>query len=145
MRCVIQRVSSASVKVNHKIISRIQNGLLVLVAIHNEDTEQLIAKMADKIINLRIFEDQDQKMNRSILDVGGEVLLVSQFTLYGDCKKGNRPSFIDSARPDQAELFYKKLLATLKEKNIKVQTGQFQSHMQVELINDGPTTIIIDL
>lgn len=145
MRCVIQRVNSASVTIDKNTISRIENGLLVLIAIHVNDTEQLIKKMADKIINLRIFEDQAQKMNKSILDTGGEILLVSQFTLYGDSKKGNRPSFINSARPEKAEDYYKKLLMALKEKNIKVQTGQFQSHMQVELINDGPTTIIVDL
>lgn len=145
MRCVVQRVTQASVSINEKTISQIKNGLLVLVAIHVNDSLKLIDKMADKLINLRIFEDQAQKMNKSILDIDGEILLVSQFTLYGDCKKGNRPSFINAAPPAKAKNYYEKLIQVLNSKNIKVATGKFQSHMKVKLVNDGPSTIVIDL
>jgi D-tyrosyl-tRNA(Tyr) deacylase len=144
MRSVIQRVEKASVLVNDKIISRIKNGLLVLVAIQKNDTEKNLMKMADKILHLRIFEDDEQKMNKSILETKGEILLVSQFTLYGDCKKGNRPSFIAAAPPDKAKKYYDDLVKIFQKKNIKLQTGQFQAQMKLELINDGPTTIILE-
>jgi len=144
MRCVIQRVSHASVLVNQVPIGCIKDGLLVLVAIHTNDTEKSITKMAEKIINLRIFEDQNEKMNKSVLDIKGEILLVSQFTLYGDCAKGNRPSFISAAAPDKAKRYYEELIKILESKNIKIQTGQFQSRMKIELVNEGPTTIIIE-
>lgn len=145
MRAVIQTVSSASVKVDDKIIGEINRGYLVLLAIHNDDTEDKITKMADKIADLRIFLDDDEKMNLSLKDVGGEILLVSQFTLYGETKKGNRPSFLDSAKPIKAVPYYEKVVSLLKNKNLKVATGQFGAMMQVSLVNEGPTTIIIDL
>ena len=145
MRVVIQRVINAQVSVSEKVIGKINNGLLVFFAVHVDDKEETIEKMADKILKLRIFEDTDDKMNLSLNDVGGEVLVVSQFTLYGDCKKGNRPSFIESARPEKAIPFYEKFLSILQEKYIKVQSGEFGAKMEVELVNDGPVTVIIDL
>ncbi|MFZ4648896.1 MAG: D-aminoacyl-tRNA deacylase [Patescibacteria group bacterium] len=146
MRVVIQRVSEARVKVNSELINEINSGYLVFLAIHQEDKEELIEKMAEKIINLRIFEDQDGKMNLSIKEIDGEILVVSQFTLYGDTRRGNRPSFIESARPEIAEPFYEKFIKTLSEKGVKkVGHGKFGALMSVELVNDGPTTIIIDL
>ncbi|MDA3839769.1 MAG: D-aminoacyl-tRNA deacylase [Patescibacteria group bacterium] len=145
MRAVIQRVSSAQVSVDDSIIGKIDKGLLVFFAVHVDDTEKMIEKMADKILKLRIFEDSEEKMNLSLEDTEGEILVVSQFTLYGDTKKGNRPSFIESARPEKAIPFYEKFVTILKEKNIKVEAGKFGADMQVELINDGPVTIIIDI
>ena len=145
MRAVIQVVSGASVKVDDKITSQINKGYLVLLAIHATDAGDKIIKMADKISDLRIFPDEKDKMNLSLKDVGGEILLVSQFTLYGDTKKGNRPSFIDSAKPDKAIPMYEKIIDLLKEKGFKVETGRFGANMSVSLINEGPTTIIIDL
>ncbi|MCX6793082.1 MAG: D-aminoacyl-tRNA deacylase [Candidatus Falkowbacteria bacterium] len=144
MRCLIQRVNHASVKINESEISHINNGLLVFVAIHVNDAEESISKMAEKIIKLRIFEDETGKMNKSVLDINGEVLVVSQFTLYGDCSKGNRPSFIESASPDKAKQHYDKFIKYLSEKDIKIQTGQFQAHMKIELTNDGPVTVIVE-
>jgi D-aminoacyl-tRNA deacylase len=144
MRSVIQCVSHASVLVNDETVGQIANGLLVLVAVHINDTESSIIKMAEKIIKLRIFEDENQKMNKSVLDIKGEILLVSQFTLYGDCAKGNRPSFIEAAPPDKAKAYYEKLIKTLEAKNIKVKTGQFQAFMKIDLRNEGPTTIILE-
>jgi len=145
MRAVIQVVSSASVKVEGSIIGQINKGYLVLLAIHATDSGDMIVKMADKIADLRIFPDENDKMNLSLKDVGGEILLISQFTLYGDTKKGNRPSFIDSARPDKAIPMYEKIIDLLKEKELKVEAGRFGAKMSVSLINEGPTTIIIDL
>lgn len=145
MRAVIQTVSSANVKVDGEVIGQISKGYLVLLAIQATDADDKITKMADKIAGLRIFIDADDKMNLSLKDVGGEVLLISQFTLYGDTKKGNRPSFIDSARPDKAIPMYEKIIDLLKEKGLKVETGRFGAMMSVSLINEGPTTIIIDL
>ena len=145
MRAVIQRVSSAQVSVTEKIVGKINKGLLVFFAVHVDDKEEMIDKMADKILKLRIFEDSEEKMNLSLIDVEGEILIVSQFTLYGDTKKGNRPSFIESARPEKAIPFYEKFLSVLQEKNIKVQSGEFGAKMEVELVNDGPVTVIVDL
>jgi len=145
MRAVIQRVKKANVKIDNKVTGEIGQGLLVLLAVHQDDEEKIISKMADKIMNLRIFSDQEDKMNLSIKDVGGEILVVSQFTLYGDCKKGNRPSFIESARPEKAIPMYEALVKYIKEQGIKVATGKFGAMMEVELINDGPVTVIIDL
>ena len=118
---------------------------MILLAIHNEDTEDMIVKMADKIEGLRIFTDENDKMNLSLKDVRGEILVVSQFTLYGETKKGNRPSFTDSAKPVKAVPYYEKVVSTLKDKGFKVETGYFGAMMQVSLVNVGPTTIIIDL
>jgi len=145
MRVVIQRVSRASVSIDNEIVGKINKGFLALFAVHVDDDEKMIEKMADKISKLRIFEDSDEKMNLSLIDVEGEILVVSQFTLYGDTKKGNRPSFIESARPEKAIPYYEKFIRELKNKNLKVETGKFGADMQVELVNDGPVTIIIDL
>ena len=145
MRAVIQRVKNASVKVDGEIVGKIGKGLLVLLAVHENDEEEMISKMADKIINLRIFNDSDDKMNLALKDVDGEILVVSQFTLYGNTKKGNRPSFIESAKPEKAIPFYKKFVNYIKEQEIKAETGKFGAMMEVDLVNDGPTTIIIDL
>lgn len=145
MRAVIQVVDEASVKVSKKLISEIKKGYLILIAISVSDTEDKIIKMADKISNLRIFPDENDKINLNIKEVNGAILLVSQFTLYGDTKKGNRPSFIESARPEQAAWYYEKLVTKLTEQDIIVKTGNFGAHMSVSLINNGPCTIIIDL
>lgn len=145
MRAVIQVVSQASVTVLGELISEIKNGYLILLAISVNDTEDKISKMAEKIINLRIFPDENEKINLNIKDVKGEILLVSQFTLYGDVKKGNRPSFIESARPEQANLYYDKIAVKLRAADLTVKTGSFGAHMNVALINNGPCTIIIDI
>lgn len=145
MRAVIQVVNEASVKVAGELISDIKKGYLILLAVSTDDTEDKINKMAEKIINLRIFPDENDKINLNIKDVGGEILVVSQFTLYGDVKKGNRPSFIESARPEQAGVYYEKVVSKLREFVPIVKTGSFGSHMSVALTNDGPCTIIIDL
>jgi len=144
MRAVIQRVKEAEVKVDGKTIGKISKGLLVLLAIHQDDTEDKIEKMATKIINLRIFGDKDEKMNLSVKDVGGEISVVSQFTLYGDTSRGNRPSFIESARPEKAIPYYKKFVEKIKDSGPKTATGEFGAMMDVNLVNDGPVTIIID-
>jgi len=144
MRAVIQRVKEAEVKVDGKTIGKISKGLLVLLAIHQDDTEDKIEKTATKIINLRIFGDKDEKMNLSVKDVGGEILVVSQFTLYGDTSRGNRPSFIESARPEKAIPYYKKFVEKIKDSDLKTATGEFGAMMDVNLVNDGPVTIIID-
>jgi len=144
MRAVIQRVKEAEVKVDGKTIGKISKGLLVLLAIHQDDTEDKIEKTATKIINLRIFGDKDEKMNLSVKDVGGEILVVSQFTLYGDTSRGNRPSFIESARPEKAIPYYKKFVEKIKDSGPKTATGEFGAMMDVNLVNDGPVTIIID-
>lgn len=145
MRVIIQKVSEASVSVSGDIVGKIKKGFLVFFAVHVNDEEKLISKMADKITNLRIFEDKDSKMNLALRDVKGEVLVVSQFTLYGDTRKGNRPSFIESARPEKAIPYYEKFISVLREKGFKVESGRFGEKMSVSLINDGPNTIIIDL
>lgn len=145
MRAIIQRVEQASVTVDDKIISEIKSGFLVLIAIKNGDTINQAEKMALKIANLRIIVDNEGKMNLSLLNTGGSVLLVSQFTLYGNTEKGHRPSFLDSARSEEAEPLIKVLAQKLEALNISVSLGQFGKHMKVQLINDGPTTIIIEL
>jgi D-aminoacyl-tRNA deacylase len=145
MRAVIQVVSSANVKVDEKVVGDINRGYLILLAIHKDDTEDMIIKMVDKIEGLRIFTDENDKMNLNLKDVDGEILVVSQFTLYGDTKKGNRPSFIDSAKPIKAVPYYEKVVSLLKDKGFKVETGYFGAMMRVSLVNEGPTTVIIDL
>lgn len=144
MRAVIQKVTQASVVVENEEISKIDNGLLVLVAVKETDTADDIAYIKKKIANLRIFEDGEGKMNLSLKDVGGSIMLVSQFTLYGDVRKGNRPSFIESAKADKANEFYEILKDDLIADGFDVKTGRFQTHMEVSLTNDGPVTIIID-
>lgn len=144
MRAVIQRVTSSSVTVDNNQISSIGPGLMVLFGVTHADGPTDAEYLADKVVNLRIFEDQDGKMNQSLLDIGGEILVVSQFTLYGDCKKGRRPSFIEAAPPDKAESLYEYFIEQIKEKGISAQSGKFRAMMKVELVNDGPVTLIIE-
>jgi len=143
MRAVVQRVKGSSVKVDGDIVGKIDAGLLVLLGIAKEDTIQDIDYLADKIINLRIFEDEKSKMNKSLLDSGGEMLVVSQFTLLGDCSKGRRPSFTDAADPEKANQLYEKFVEKIRSYGIKVETGVFRAMMDVALINDGPVTLIV--
>jgi D-tyrosyl-tRNA(Tyr) deacylase len=145
MRAVIQRVTSGCVSINHQLISEIKTGFVILLGIGQNDTDDDIDWLATKIINLRIFNDNEDKMNLSIKDVGGDILLISQFTLFAQTKKGNRPSFIKSAKPNQAIPLYNKMIKQLElllEKPIK--TGEFGANTQVSLVNDGPVTIVID-
>ena len=144
MRIVVQRVSKASVSIAGNLHSAINYGFLVLVGVCNDDRYEDIAWMTQKIINLRVFGDELSKMNRSIQDVNGEILIVSQFTLFASVKKGNRPSFVASARPEFAIPLYEKFIDELMQYDIKIQTGIFGANMQIELVNDGPVTIIID-
>ena len=144
MRAVIQKVTKSNVVVDNEEISNIDQGLLVLLAVKENDDKDDLAYIKKKIEKLRIFEDNEGKMNLSIEEVGGEILLVSQFTLYGDVRKGNRPSFIDSAKPDKANEFYEILKEELIADGYSVKAGKFQTHMQVNLTNDGPCTIILD-
>lgn len=145
MKAVIQRVSQASVTVNGLITGSIHNGLLVLLAVHKEDTPEQLVWMADKLLRLRIFRDEEDKMNRSVQDVNGGILVVSQFTLYGDARKGTRPSFIESAPPEKAESMYNDFVSYLKKHStLKVETGIFGAMMDVQLTNDGPVTIILE-
>ncbi len=144
MRAVIQRVKEARVKVSGEEISRIGRGFLVLLGVSREDTSEDLAYLARKIANLRIFEDEAGKLNRSIKDIGGEILLVSNFTLYGDCRKGNRPSFDKAASLKEAEKLYLALASRLEEEGIPVKLGRFRAMMEVELVNDGPVTLLLD-
>ena len=146
MRAVVQRVKRAEVRVDGRVVGRISKGLLVLIGVGVRDEYDDVKWMADKLVNLRIFEDDDSKMNLSLLDVGGEILLVSQFTLYGDCRRGRRPSFTDAADPEKGRDMFEKLIAYLKEnyRNLRIETGVFRAMMEVELINDGPVTILLD-
>ena len=145
MRAVIQRVSQSNVKVSGEVIGEIKGGLMVLVSFVDEDNDTDLEWMTKKIVNLRIFNDDEGKMNRSIQDVDGDILLISQFTLHGSTKKGNRPSFIKAAKPDIANVMYEKFIKILEQSlGKKIQTGEFGGDMKVSLVNDGPTTIIID-
>ena len=144
MRAVVQRVSRASVTVAGEVTGAIERGLLVLLGVAPGDTAAQAQWLADKIVGLRIFNDDDGKMNRSLLDVGGSVLVVSQFTLYGDCRKGRRPSFVDAAAPPIAIPLYEAFVNGVKRLGIPVATGRFGADMQVELVNDGPVTLIVD-
>ena len=144
MKIVLQRVSSASVKVDDKIVGSIENGLLLLIGFSSNDTEENILPTIEKIVKLRIFSDEEGKMNKSVLDVKGSMLLISQFTLYADTKKGNRPSFIEAARPEQAIPLYEFFIAEMKKRISNVETGIFGADMKVELVNDGPVTIVFD-
>jgi len=144
MRAVVQRVSEASVTVDRERIGEIGAGLLVLVGVAEGDTETDAAYVAEKVVNLRVFEDDAGKMNRSLLDVGGELLAVSQFTLLGDARKGRRPSFIDAASPDVGNRLYEAFCAAVRETGVRVATGKFQAMMDVALVNQGPVTILID-
>ena len=144
MRAVVQRVSSSKVTVDGEVTGEINKGLLVLLGVTHEDTSKDVDYIIDKVLNLRIFEDENEKMNLSLKDVGGELLVVSQFTLYGNCRKGRRPRFIDAALPAEADFLYQYFAEYLKKEGANVQTGQFQAMMQVELVNEGPVTIILD-
>lgn len=144
MRVVIQRVSRASVKVKNKVVGKIGQGLVVLLAVGEGDREKEAEKLAEKIIQMRIFENEKSHFDRSLLDVGGEILVVPQFTLFADTTKGRRPYFGQAAKPGIAERLFKKFIATLKEKGIKVEKGIFGAKMKVLLINDGPVTIILE-
>jgi D-tyrosyl-tRNA(Tyr) deacylase len=144
MRAVIQRVKQSSVKTNNEIVGRIGRGLLVLLGVAKGDSVADADYLANKITNLRIFEDEDGKMNRSLLETGGELLAVSQFTLLADCRKGRRPSFIAAAEPEKAIELYEKFVDGVRQKGVGVQTGRFQAMMEVALINDGPVTVIIE-
>ncbi len=144
MRAVVQRVSRAQVTVADELTGAVNKGLLVLVGVTEGDTEKDAQYLADKVTGLRIFEDENGKMNLSVKDVGGKILSVSQFTLYGDCRKGKRPSFDKAARPEAANMLYEKFNELCRQQGVQVETGVFRSHMQVELVNDGPVTILLD-
>ena len=144
MRCVVQRVTEASVTVNGETVGAVGPGLMVLIGVSTEDTDADLKYMADKVPNLRIFDDENGVMNRSVIDVGGSILAVSQFTLYGDARGGRRPSYIRAAKPDEANALYERLVAAWRAKGIHVETGRFRTEMKVFLVNDGPVTILID-
>jgi D-tyrosyl-tRNA(Tyr) deacylase len=144
MRAVVQRVTQAKVTVNSRETASISEGLMVLVGVHRNDTDKDVAWMADKLVHLRIFEDQDGQMNCSLLDSGGEILIVSQFTLLGDCRKGRRPSWSSAAPPDMANTLYLQLVQTVKTYGVRAATGEFQAMMDVALVNNGPVTLLID-
>lgn len=144
MRAVVQKVKYSSVTVDNEIIGKIDNGFMILLGVTHEDTLKEVEWLSKKIKDLRIFEDQDGKMNLSLEDVKGEVLIISQFTLYGNCIKGRRPSFTDAAKPDHAENLYNKFIEKFQSFGVKTQTGKFGADMKVELLNDGPVTMIID-
>ena len=144
MRCVIQKVTSASVEVAGEVVGKIETGFMVLVGAQEGDTESDARYCAEKIAGLRVFEDENDKMNLSLADVGGSVLLVSQFTLLADARHGRRPDFIQAARPEVAEPLCETVKAIIEEKGIRVETGRFRTHMQVSLLNDGPVTILLD-
>jgi D-aminoacyl-tRNA deacylase len=144
MRALVQRVSRSEVRVGERVVGRVQRGLLVLVGFTHTDGDEQIEWMADKISGLRIFPDDDDKMNRSIGDVGGAALVVSQFTLYGDAVKGRRPSFVDAARPETAVPLYDRFVAALRSRGVPTETGEFGASMEVELVNDGPVTLWLE-
>ena len=144
MRAVIQRVKRAEVRVDHRATGKIGAGMLVLLGIGREDTVEAAERLADKIVNLRIFDDETGRMNRPLLETGGGLLCVSQFTLYGDCRKGRRPSYDQAAPPDVACRLYEAFLQCVRARGIPVETGQFQAMMEVELVNDGPVTLLLD-
>ena len=144
MRAVVQRVSSSKVTVDGEVTGEINKGLLVLLGVTHEDTSKDVDYIIDKVLNLRIFEDENEKMNLSLKDVGGELLVVSQFTLYGDCRKGRRPSFSSAARPEVATKLYEEFIEKARKEGIVTKIGQFGAHMMVDLTNDGPVTILLE-
>lgn len=144
MRAVVQRVTRASVKVDGASVGQIETGLLVLLGVAQDDTEGDADYLADKIVGMRVFEDADEKMNLAVTEVGGAILAVSQFTLYGDMRRGRRPSFDAAARPEQARRLYEYFVEKIRAAGIRCETGKFQAMMEVELVNDGPVTILID-
>ena len=144
MRAVVQRVSRAQVLVDDEVVGEVADGLLILIGIHQDDTSGDALWLAEKCSTLRIFRDEDGAMNRSVLDVRGGALVISQFTLYGDSRKGRRPSFIDAARPEKADPLYREFCSYLQDKGVPVSRGIFGADMKVELVNDGPVTLLID-
>ena len=144
MRALIQRVSRAAVTVDQERIGAIGQGLVTLLGIHRDDQERELEWLVDKIVHLRIFADAEGKMNRSLLDTGGAMLIISQFTLYGDCRKGRRPGYSSAARPEQAEALYERFIKAVQKHDIRTATGRFQATMAVELVNDGPVTLFLD-
>jgi D-tyrosyl-tRNA(Tyr) deacylase len=144
VRAVVQRVSEASVRVETEVVGRIGRGLLVLLGVSTTDTEKDVDYLSEKVVHLRIFEDPGGKLNRSLLEVGGEMLVVSQFTLLGDCRKGRRPSFTAAAEPARAARLYEHFVRQTARRGVPVQTGRFQALMAVSLVNDGPVTLIVD-
>ncbi|ABS35128.1 D-aminoacyl-tRNA deacylase [Clostridium botulinum] len=144
MRAVVQRVISSKVEVDGRVIGSIGKGLNVLLGISKEDTEEDIKYLKEKIINLRIFEDENEKLNKSLLDIGGDIIIVSQFTLYGDCRKGRRPSFIEALGGEEAYILYNKFVESIKKEVNNVATGEFGADMKVYIENDGPVTILLD-
>ncbi len=145
MRALVQRVSRASVSVEGEVVGSIGQGLCVLIGMTHEDTLAQVNKMADKLFKLRIFSDADDKMNLSVADIAADILIISQFTLYGDTEKGNRPSYIQAARPEVAEPLIEALVANLQDRDLAVPTGVFGANMEVEIVNDGPVTISVEL
>ena len=145
MRALIQRVTSASVKVDEKIVGKIGKGFLIFLGVYEEDTEEKIEKLTKKIVNLRIFNDENNKMNLSIKEIKGEILLISQFTLCADTRKGNRPSFVSAKNPKDANVIYEKTIESIRNEGIIVEKGIFGADMKVELLNDGPVTILLDI
>lgn len=144
MRAVLMKVKSASVRVDGETVGKIGQGYLILLGVAIEDTEAQCQKLADKLCSLRIFDDENDKINLSLDDVGGEILVISQFTLYGNCRKGRRPEFLRAARPETAIPLYEKFVALCREKGYHVETGEFGAHMEVESVNDGPFTLVVD-
>jgi len=144
MRAVVQRVKKGSVEIEEKEIGKIEKGLVILLGVGQNDTEKDAKYLAEKIVNLRIFEDKEGKMNLSVKDINGQILVISQFTLYGDCKKGRRPSFISAALPDKAVKLYDYFVKSIKNYGLKIETGEFQAMMLVKIYNDGPVTILLD-
>lgn len=144
MRACVQRVSSARVRVEGETVGEIGRGFLVLLGVATKDGPAELRWMVDKVVGLRVFDDGEGKMNLALADVGGELLVVSQFTLQGDCRKGRRPSFIDAAPPEMAERMYEEFVAAARAAGVSVATGKFRTHMEVELVNDGPVTLLID-
>lgn len=144
MKLVVQRVKQAEVKVKENSVGKIEKGFLILLGVTHEDAKENVDKLVKKVCGLRVFEDQNGKMNLSIKDIGGELLIVSQFTLYADTKKGNRPSFVKAAAPEKANELYEYFISECKKNGIKVETGEFGAHMEVSLVNDGPVTIIME-
>jgi len=144
MRAVVQRVSRAEVRVGERIVGGIASGLVVLVGIGSEDSREAGEWLAEKIVHLRVFDDAQGKMNLSLLETSGAVLCISQFTLYGDCRKGRRPSYDGAAPPEAARLLYESFVASLRGRGVRVETGEFRAMMEVELVNDGPVTLLLD-
>ena len=144
MRAVLSKVKSASVRVDGATVGQIGTGYLILLGVTHEDTEVQCRKLADKLCSLRIFDDENDKINLSLDDVGGEILVISQFTLYGNCRKGRRPEFLSAARPETAIPLYEQFITLCREKGYRVETGEFGAHMEVESVNDGPFTLVVD-